>query len=188
MAEGIVLAGGFSMRMHENKMHLNISDKPLIMHTIESLLPFVNRVIVVTGHYDQELRQLIKEDEKIRIVYNKDYEKGMFSSVLCGVKEVKEDFFIVPGDIPFISAGTYEALLKGSKPVRYPSYKGKEGHPLFISIKLKDELLKEDIDSNLRAFRDKQDKEEIPVNDENILKDIDTKQDYQELMKERKSL
>ena len=188
MAEGIVLAGGFSMRMHENKMHLAVSDKPLIMHTIESLLPFVNKVIVVTGHYDQELRQLIKEDEKIQIVYNKDYEKGMFSSVLCGVKEVKEDFFIVPGDIPFIHASTYSALLKGTKPVRYPSYKGKEGHPLFISIELKDALLKESIDSNLRAFRDKQDREVIPVEDENILKDIDTQKDYQELVKERKSL
>ena len=158
MAEGIVLAGGFSMRMQENKMHLNIDNKPIIIHTIESLIPFVNKVIVVTGHYDQEIRQLIKEDEKIRIVYNKDYEKGMFSSVLCGVKEVKEDFFIVPGDIPFIHASTYDALLKGTKPVIYPSYKGKEGHPLFISIKLKDALLNESVDSNLKAFRDRQEK------------------------------
>ena len=188
MAEGIVLAGGFSMRMQENKMHLEVLNKPLIMHTIESLLPFVNRIIVVTGHYNQEIRQLIKEDEKIRIVYNKDYEKGMFSSVLCGVKEVKEDFFIVPGDIPFINAGTYEALIKGTKPVRYPSYKGKEGHPLFISISLKDALLKESVDSNLRVFRNKQDREVIPVDDKNILKDIDTIKDYQELVKERKSL
>ena len=186
MAQGIVLAGGFSSRTQNNKMRLEINGKPLIIYTIEAMKPFVNKIYVVTGHYDQDIRSFVKEDEKIKIVYNKDYPKGMFSSVLCGVKEVTEDFFIVPGDIPFINAGTYSALLKGTKPVRYPSYLGKEGHPLFISISLKEELLKEGIDSNLKAFRDKQDREIIEVNDKYILKDIDTLEEFDKVMKERK--
>jgi CTP:molybdopterin cytidylyltransferase MocA len=110
----------------------------------------------------------------------------MFSSVLCGTKNVTEDFFIIPGDIPFISAQTYSALLNGHKPLRFPSYKGKEGHPLFISIELKDKLLKEPIDSNLKKFRDEQDKEIIPVDDPYILKDIDTLKEYETLLDERK--
>lgn len=186
MAQGIILAGGFSSRTQNNKMRLEINGKPLIIHTIEAMRPFVNKIFVVTGHYDQDIRSFVKEDEKIKIVYNKDYPKGMFSSVLCGAKEITEDFFIVPGDIPFINASTYSALLKGAKPVRYPSYQGKEGHPLFISIKLKEALLNEGIDSNLRAFRDKQDREVIEVNDKYILKDIDTLEEFEKVIKERK--
>lgn len=185
MAQGIILAGGFSSRTKTNKMCLVIDQKPVIVHTIEAMKPFVTKIILVTGHYDKEIRQIIKEDDKIHIVYNKDYEKGMFSSVLCGAKQIEDDFFIVPGDIPFINAGTYDALLKGTKPVRYPVYQGKEGHPLFIKKELLNELLKQDIESNLKAFRDKQDKEAISVDDKNILRDIDTLEDYQNVIAER---
>ena len=185
MAQGIILAGGFSSRTKTNKMCLVIDQKPVIVHTIEAMKPFVTKIILVTGHYDKEIRQIIKEDDKIHIVYNKNYEKGMFSSVLCGAKQIDDDFFIVPGDIPFIYAGTYDALLKGTKPVRYPVYQGKEGHPLFIKKELLNELLKQDIESNLKAFRDKQVKEAISVDDKNILRDIDTLEDYQNVIAER---
>lgn len=186
MAQGIILAGGFSSRTHINKMCLKINEKPLIIHTIERMLPFVNKIIVVTGHYDQDIRNIVKEDGKIKIVYNKDYPTGMFSSVLCGVREVSEDFFIVPGDIPFISASTYEALLRGTKPVRYPSYQGKEGHPLFISIALKESLLSESQESNLKAWRNRQEREAIEANDKYILKDIDTIEEFEKIIEERK--
>lgn len=185
MVQGIILAGGFSSRMGKNKMSLEIDHKPLLSYTIESMRPFVDKIYLVTGHYDKEIRTFIKEDENVRIVYNKDYEKGMFSSVLCGLHFVNDDFFILPGDLPFIHTGTYEALLKGTKPVRYPTYKGQEGHPLFIKGELKEKLLKEGMDSNLRAFRDKQDKEAIEVDDKFILRDIDTIEEYKQLLKER---
>ncbi len=188
MIQAIILAGGFSSRAKSNKMRFSIDDKPLLEHAIESIKPFVSKVILVTGHYDQDIRSFIKEDEKLQIVYNKDYEKGMFSSVLCGVQFVDDDFFILPGDIPFIRASTYDALLKGTKPVRYPTYKGQEGHPLFIKKELKDSLLKEGLDSNLRLFRDKQDKEAIEVDDKFILKDIDTIEEYNNLKKEREKI
>lgn len=186
MAQGIILAGGFSSRIQDNKMHLLIEGKPLLLHAIESMKPFVNKIIVVTGHFDQDIRSFLKEDEKIKIVFNQDYPMGMFSSVLRGVREVEEDFFILPGDIPFIDAGTYDALLKGTKPVRYPVYQGKEGHPLFISKNLKEALLDEGLNSNLKAFRDKQDKEGIKVNDKNVVRDIDTISEYQKVIEERK--
>ena len=131
MAQGIILAGGFSLRAKTNKMLLNIDNKPLIIHTIEGMRPHVNKIIVVTGCYDQEIRELLK-NENVTICYNKDYERGMFSSVLTGVKAVTDDFFIIPGDIPFVKKETYQALLNGTKKVRYPVYKGKQGHPLFI--------------------------------------------------------
>ena len=186
MASGIILAGGLSSRAQTNKMSFLFDGKPLLQHTIDSLEPFVDTIYLVTGHYDQEIRSFIKESPKIKIVYNQDYQKGMFSSVLTGAREVNDDVFILPGDIPFIKKETYQALLNGSLDIRCPIYQGKEGHPLFISIKLKSKLLNEPVDSNLRKFRDEQDKEIIPVDDPNILKDIDTMNEYKTLLDERK--
>ena len=91
MTECIILAGGISTRMGTNKMLLEYKGHPLIWHTIQSVAPFVSKIIIVTGKYDQEIRDALK-DEKVSFVYNKDYELGMFSSVLAGVKETSEDF------------------------------------------------------------------------------------------------
>lgn len=184
MAEGIILAGGFSSRTKNNKMLLTIDNKPLIIHTINSMKPFVKRIIVVTGHYDQEIRNILKNEE-VEIYFNERYPEGMFSSVLKGVQEVKDDFFIMPGDIPFVNKNTYMSLLNGTKDVRYPRRKGKDGHPLFLKKEMREELLKEPIDSNLKAFRDKQNSEAIEVDDENINRDIDTIEEYKAIVKER---
>ena len=185
MAQGIVLAGGFSSRAKTNKMHLIVDGKPLLCHTIDSLKPFTNKIIVVTGHYDKDIRSFIKEDEQVHIIFNEKYEQGMFSSVLKGVSEINEDFFVIPGDIPFIKKETYQALLKGSKPVRFPTFKGKEGHPLFISKDLIPELLNEPITSNLKVFRDRHEKESVEVDDINVIRDVDTLEQFESMMKER---
>ena len=143
-------------------------------------------MIGIDYYISQDIRSFLNEDATIKIIFNEHYPDGMFSSVLKGVKEVNEDFFILPGDIPFIKKETFIALLNGLKKVRYPTYKGKDGHPLFISKDLKESLLKEDKKSNLKIFRDKQDKESIEVDDENILRDIDTLNEYLKIKEERK--
>lgn len=67
-----------------------------------------------------------------------------------------------------------------------PSYLGKIGHPILISNRLVDKILLEDIDSNLREFRRK-----ISIKQKiwecqypEIHQDIDTKEDYDKLIKE----
>ena len=49
-----------------------------------------------------------------------------------------------------------------------------------------DDLLKEDLNSNLKLFRNKQDREAIEVDDKYILRDVDTDEEYKELLKEKK--
>lgn len=186
MVDGIILAGGFSSRCDSNKMLFDFNGKPMIWHTINSLRPFVQRIIVVTGRYDQEIRDVLKNENDIEFVFNEGFNKGMFSSVRKGVENTNADFFIIPGDCPFVSSKTLEAILKGTKPVRYPVSNGKEGHPLFIKHELKEALLVEPADSNLRVFRDKQDVEKISVDDPCITNDVDTYEDYQRIVNERK--
>lgn len=173
MTECIILAGGKSTRMGTNKLLLDYQGHPLIWHTIQSVSPFVDRVIVVTGRYDQEIREALK-DEKVTIVTNKDYELGMFSSVLTGVKETTGDFLILPGDCPFVRRTTIEKILNAEGDIRYPKYQDKEGHPLYISKKYKSELLSYPLDSNLKVFRDSKKCEIINVEDKNIVMNLNT--------------
>ena len=180
MAECIVLAGGKSTRMGTNKLLLDYQGHPLLWHTIHSVLPFVSRVIVVTGKYDKEIREALK-DEVVTIVTNKDYEKGMFSSVLTGVKETKEDFLVLPGDCPFVSSETIKKILNGNGDIRYPMYQNQEGHPLYISKKYKEELLSFGLDNNLKMFRDSKNCEIINVEDKNIAINLNNILDFYQL-------
>lgn len=180
MATGIILAGGESRRANTNKMLLEIYDKPLILHTIENMSPFVEKIIVVTGKYHEELKPLLKD---VEVVYNADYQKGMFSSVQAGVKHAERNFFIIPGDCPFVKASTFNALMVGSDfLIRVPMYKEKTGHPTYFSEKMKDKILSAPADSNLRVLRDEVGFKTVEVNDPNILNDIDTINDYQQMI------
>ena len=181
---GIVLAGGSSTRAKVNKLLLEVDRKPLICHTIETISPFVDRVVVVTGKYHDELFKVITKGE---VVFNKSHEKGMFSSVLVGVKAaLGNDVLLIPGDITNVNEASIRALLKGTKEIRIPSYEGVTGHPVYLSKEMVDELVNEPIDSRLCDFIAKHNNEVeiIEVNDKFINFDVDTIEDYNKLRKE----
>ena len=180
MAECIILAGGKSTRMGTNKMLLDFKGHPLLWHTIQSVSPFVSKVIVVTGKYDKEIRDALK-DQNVTFIYNKDYELGMFSSVLTGVKETTDDFMIIPGDCPFVKPETFKKILSGKGDIRYPKCGELEGHPLYISKKYKSELLNFGLDRNLKVFRDSKKCEIINVEDQNIVMNLNSILDFYQL-------
>lgn len=180
MAECIILAGGKSTRMGTNKMLLDYKGHPLLWYTIQSVKPFVNRIIVVTGKYDQEIREALKE-ENVEFVYNKDYELGMFSSVLTGARVTKDDFMVIPGDCPFIKKETFKKILEGTGEIRYPKCGDLEGHPLYISKRYKVELLHFGLDNNLKMFRDSKKCEIIFVEDKNISMNLNNILDFSSL-------
>ena len=178
--DGIILAGGKSTRMNQYKLLLLYKGKPILFYAIEGMKDFVDNLYVVTGHYDKEIREALK-DLDVQIITNKDYEKGMFSSVKKGVEHVGSDFFLLPVDCPFIKKETYKALLNGSGKIRVPSYKNEDGHPIFISFEYKDEILKMPLDSNLKIFRDSKNYEIINVEDEFITTNLNTFLDVEKI-------
>lgn len=183
MPQGIILAAGYSSRANANKMLFPYEGVSLLIHSIEGMKPFVDDIFVVVGCHREEISEALQNCENVHIVFNEHFDLGMFSSIRAGAKCVSEDFFILPGDCPLVNAKVYQSLLLGKKAIRVPSNAGRIGHPIFISISLKDELLNFPSDSNLKVFRDAHDYEIIETSDENILLDIDTPEDYQELLK-----
>ncbi len=182
MIQGIILAGGYSQRMGQNKMTLMWNGKYVIEHTISQMSKVVDEIIVVTGFYHEELFPVLKQYKNIKIVHNSDFKKGMFSSVKCGVREMSSDFFLVPGDYPLIEKDVYQLLLTGTKEIRVPVYNNRRGHPIYFQKHLIQPLLEFDDNLHLKAFRDLHDIEFMIYDSDSILFDIDTIADYQKLI------
>lgn len=181
--QGIILAGGMSTRMKHNKMLLFYMGKPLIDHAIDVLTPFVSEIIVVTGHYHDEISAYLSGRSHIKVIQNTDYKDGMFTSVKTGIKAATESVLIMPGDMPKIKHSTIDAMLRGCGHLRVPSINSKRGHPLYIDKALFPALLQEPDTSHLKAFRNKHPISHINVNDSGILIDIDTPADINQLRK-----
>jgi molybdenum cofactor cytidylyltransferase len=180
MVDGIILAGGYSKRLGRNKMSINFKNKPVIQHTIEHMQSVCHHIYVVTGFYHEEIKKLVDKIDHVQVVFNADYERGMFSSVLSGVACTNHDFFIIPGDYPMVQSKVYHQILLGTKGIRVPSFSFKLGHPIFFNQSYKDVLLNTMYD-NLKSFRNAYDYEIIDVDDEGILFDIDTIEDFNRL-------
>lgn len=178
MTQGLILAGGFSSRMKQNKMTLRIQDRELICHTIESMRYFVDVIYLVTGYFHEDIINAIHSDPKVVVIHNFNYEQGMFSSIQTGAEKLSDDFFLIPGDMPFIQKKTYQNLLSAKGDIRIPVFQSQTGHPIYIAKEWLPALRKESSDSTLRYFISGKPKTLVNTNDPGILMDVDTEQDY----------
>ncbi|SKA97723.1 molybdenum cofactor cytidylyltransferase [Caloramator quimbayensis] len=181
--EGIILAAGFSKRANAFKMTLNYKGKTIIENVIDGMLPYVERITVVGGYKIENLEPVIKKYEKVQLIFNEKYEEGMFSSIKKGISTVKgEGFFLTPGDYPLIEGFVYEKLLSIKGDIIIPVYNSKRGHPIFIKSS-QIEKINDNKYSNLREFINDNNPSYAYVDCIGILKDVDTMEDYKEILK-----
>lgn len=182
MVDGIILAGGSSKRMRQNKMRLPFHGRPLIHHTMTAMAAVCDRIVIVTGQYQDDYGADWQGPAELQVVHNPDHDQGMFTSVQRGVNAAQNDVFLIPGDCPLVDASTYRTLLDATGPIRVPTYHGRRGHPIFIAKELLSTLRQEPSDSNLKAFRDRHDVTYVAVDDPYILFDVDDMLEYQKLL------
>ncbi len=176
---GIVLAAGFSSRMGRFKPALPFNGKPLLLHPVETLREICGEVIVVTGHQRERVEKLIRPLTDVKPVYNPDFKTGMFSSVKAGAKAVRtQRFFIVPGDIPLFTQKTCALLLSRKGDVISPAFNGKKGHPVLLGPNIRRDILAAPETEILRNILHRYDIITVETDDEGILVDFDTKNDY----------
>jgi len=187
--EGVILAAGFSSRAGVFKMELPFGENKLLQQVIEEMRHTCSRVIIVGGFKIERIIKMAKTYPGVQVVLNKNYEKGMFSSVQEGVRHVRDDvFFIIPGDHPLITTGIYRQLIDGlmsagpGYDIAVPVFKDRKGHPVLLRKKMAEELLREPADSNLKKFINRKGFVPVNVNSDSILKDVDTMQDYNAAM------
>ncbi len=148
---------------------------------------------VVVGQRADEITPVL-DRLGVRWVFNADYQLGMFSSVLAGVRSFGADidcFFVLPGDIALVNPETIQALLnaynRDDPKIIYPRYDGRRGHPPLIPAAYLRQHLPSDYTGGLRALlgRYEHNAMDMDVMDENILLDCDTPSDYQALLERR---
>lgn len=181
--EGVVLAGGLSSRADAFKMALKIGNKTLIEKCLEGMYDICSRVIVVGGYNIDVVASIVNKYPKVNLIFNRGFQEGMFSSVLAGIREVKEErFFITPGDYPLIGKGIYNRMLDIDGNIVIPVFNEKKGHPVLIKSYLIKELLNGSSYKSLREFIESKGYIQVEVAEEGILTDVDTQEDYKKVL------
>ena len=151
----IVLSGGMSRRMGQDKGSMIIQEKPMILHILERLNYKINDATIVLNDaeriaiYQSLLNQYCEGeiednfDYSLKFVEDEVKSKGPISGIMTGLKNIKTDYALVlPCDSPFISAEFIETMFN---------------------------LLDENLDSNVDAiipFHIKSNKDKLKDNDD----------------------
>ena len=189
MIKAILLAAGRSKRLKsENKLIKIYKKKSLINYSLKTLhRSKVNKVIVVLGYQKNEIKKIIKKNKKNIFVFNKEYKKGMASSIKVGLKKVsKKDkgFIIVQSDMPFIKSSDVNKICNSIKSEKYLvhalRYKNRVGNPIGfdVSIMQKFKRIKGDVGAKFMVKRLKNETKFIKINSLKSLKDFDKVSDF----------
>ena len=145
MIKAIFLAAGQSKRLKsENKLTKLYKKTPLINHSLKTLQKSkVNKVIIVLGHDHKKVKKIIKKNKKNIFIYNKNFKKGMASSIKVGLKKITrkdKGFIIVQSDMPFIKKVDINKIFNSIKLKKFLVYvlkfKNKIGNPIGFDISL----------------------------------------------------
>jgi molybdenum cofactor cytidylyltransferase len=187
----IILAAGYSNRMECFKPLLDLGGRPVISHVVGTFIGAgIHDVRVVVGHNRDVLTPLLDEIGA-RSIVNDNYDDGMFSSVLAGVKSLEpsvKTFFILPVDVPLVRPKTIRQLAENymcnQGKILVPYFDGRGGHPPLIASKFIQNIIGYNGNGGLKGALLQFGAETIrvPVPDENILFDIDSPGDYAELL------
>ena len=189
MIKAILLAAGQSKRLKsENKLIKLYKKKPLINHSLKALHKSkVNEVIIVLGHQKNELKKVIRKNKKNVFINNKDYRKGMASSIKMGLKKVSKNnkgFIIVQSDMPFIKLSEINKIynsIKSQKFLVYAlRYKNRVGNPIGfdISVIKKFKRIKGDVGAKFMVKRLKNETKFIKIGNIKSFKDFDKASDF----------
>ena len=187
MISAILLAAGQSKRMSgENKLTKEIQGTPLIKHSVKNILDSsIDELIIVLGYQKEIIEKLIDKNEKIKLVFNQDFEEGIASSIKKGLNNLSEEtdfFFLCLGDMPMVNKNIYDHLieLKNNKEIIIPTYKNQQGNPILFDKKMKEKLMSIEGDVGAKkVLEPNKDKIlNVPINDLGIVLDFDTQKSF----------
>ncbi len=119
----IILSGGMSRRMGEDKGSMIIQGKPMILHILERLNGKINDAVIVLNNQERinSYNELLNVYVPVKIEENFTYslefiedevkDKGPVAGIMTGLKNIKTDYALVlPCDSPFISEDNIKTM------------------------------------------------------------------------------
>lgn len=183
----IILAAGSSRRMGSQKLLLPFGQSTIIETVVDNVLnSSIDHVMVVLGASQREVQDILG-NKAVQFCYNKEHEKGMLSSVICGVGALPDDSesaLIFLGDQPGIPPSVTNAVIDAYSEELFgiviPVHNYRRGHPLLVDMKYRKEIEHLDLEEGLKSLRHHfpEDVLEVEVDEPGILVDIDTPADY----------
>ncbi len=197
---GLVLAAGQSRRFGGDKRLAKFSQTnslTMLQQSIALIQEYCSLIVVVLRDEDKNQLQLLlgdwSEDSRLLIVYAKDADQGMGHSLANGVeaflvftKQQRLSYsglLVMLGDMPYIAVDTIRRVVhqysedKITYPCldRIPLEKG-WGHPVIFGSDWFSSLLtlKGDKGGRVIIASNPKSRNQVLVNDENILRDVDT--------------
>jgi molybdenum cofactor cytidylyltransferase len=146
--DGILLAAGESRRMGFPKPLLRIGNDTFLTRTLRSMLEVARHVVVVTGAYEDSVRDEVPAGPRLRVVHNADFERGQLSSLKCAIRATSPDVdgvLVHLADHPLVQIATFRALADKYEETRSPiliaRHGGHRGHPVLFAKDVFFELL-----------------------------------------------
>ena len=190
MIWAVVLAAGESRRMGRQKLLLPFGDTTVVGAVVRTALASrAGGTIVVLGADRDAVRGELA-DRGVGFAVNANFHLGMLSSVQTGFLALPAEAraaVVMLGDQPFLAAGVVDAVIaayeEGGQGLVIPTFGGRRGHPVLIDLKYRDEVLGLDRTDGLRGLMRSHpgDIGEVEAGDANILRDLDTPEDYSEV-------
>jgi len=188
----LLLAAGGSTRMGQPKQLLQWGNATLIEHQIITLAKTGNPVNVVLGSNSDLIIPII-EKYRIKIIVNEEWEKGMGSSISCGITHLLKDFPRANGvlvallDQPMVTTSCFETIIAGYKPgikqiLVSQSDSGWIGVPVLFDKFYFKYLLKLKNDEGAKKIINQFRQSITIINYNDMLEDMDTPRDYNHLL------
>jgi molybdenum cofactor cytidylyltransferase len=197
MIWAVILAAGESKRMGEPKLLLPFRGRTILEDVVAAVLraPLDGTLVVLGADADRIGAAL--DPYPVERVRNPDYREGMLSSVRSGFRRLPRGTraaLVFPGDQPGLAPGTIAAVLDAhrasGKGLVLPVRRGAGGHPLLIDMKYRAAVEDLDPEVGLKALLSlhPEDVERVEVEDDAVLLDIDTPEDYRGAVSRFKNL
>lgn len=198
---GIILAAGCGSRMGTAKQLLPFEHTTLLGRVIDTAkAATLDAVILVLGFEADRIRHCLETTHPdltgIRVVENPDWQNGQSFSVAAGLSALTPEtggaLFLL-GDQPLVTVRTINRLISVFQTTGHwivaPCHNGQRGNPVLVAAPLFDRLKHPAGDAGARvlfeAFKHRM--HCLDVDDPGILMDVDTPQDYADLVRDPKS-
>ncbi len=187
MISALLLAAGSSTRIGQPKALLPLNDTPAILHCLTNLLTIRPLEIVVILGSDSKAASSLLETMSVKVMFNTLPQSDMAKSVRLGFQAMQKQAtgaLICLVDHPLVEAETMKQLvvaaMQAPERIIIPTYLERRGHPTLFPRTLLADIYQ---GFNLREIigRHPDKVTLLPVEDEGVLLDMDTPQDYRKI-------
>ena len=187
MPLAILPAAGASRRMGRPKLLLPFGDSTVVGSVVRALRDAgVEPIVIVVSPGAEALRTWART-ERLVVAENPRPERGMLSSIWCGLDAVRVDdhegpLLILPADLPLLEAATVRRLIATADEepdaLVLPVHDGERGHPLVVPMGCVRRIRELDPAVGLKQLRERCRVVTVEVDDPGVSIDVDTPEDY----------